>query len=102
MKNITMELNMFKKISLISITVLLAACSSSQPGYADKSKENDDKYTKMAKDKNMVCEFRPTTGSHRKKRTCMSKELADEVRRRNQEALRSQESKAQTSAGSTI
>lgn len=97
-----MELSMFKKISLISITILLAACSSSQSGYADKSKENDDKYTKMANDKNMVCEYRPMTGSHRKKRTCMSKELADEVRRRNQEALRSQEMKAQTSAGSTI
>ena len=93
---------MFKKISLISITILLAACSSSQSGYAEKSKENDDKYAKMANDKNMVCEYRPQTGSHRKKRTCMSKELADEVKRRNQEALRSQEMKAQTSAGSTI
>lgn len=97
-----MELKMLKKTLLISITILLAACSSSQSGYADKSKENDDKYTKMANDKNMVCEYRATTGSHRKKRSCMSKELADEVRRRNQEALRSQESKAQTSAGSTI
>jgi hypothetical protein len=56
----------------------------------------------MVNDKNMVCEYRATTGSHRKKHTCMSKELADEVRRRNQEALRLQESKAQTSSGSTI
>tara|TARA_R110000744_G_scaffold29968_1_gene71190 strand:- start:5031 stop:5315 length:285 start_codon:yes stop_codon:yes gene_type:complete len=94
-----MELNMFKQISLISLAVLLAACSATDPG---KSKANDAMYDKMAKDKDMVCEYRPTTGSHRKKRTCMKKELADEVRRRNQEALRSQEYKSQTSAGSTI
>lgn len=97
-----MEKNMLKTISVVSLAILLTACSSSQPGYADKSKENDDKYAEIAKDKNMVCEYRPTTGSHRKKRTCMTKQLADEVRRRNQEALRSQESKGQTSAGSNI
>ena len=90
---------MLKKVSLISISILLAACSSSQPGYADKSQKNADKYAKMAKDKNMVCEYTATTGSHRKKRTCMTKEISDEVRRRNQEALRSQEHKSQTSAG---
>jgi hypothetical protein len=93
---------MFKKISIISIAILLAACGSTSPGYDDKSKENDDKYSKMKKNKDMACEYRASTGSHLKKRTCMSKELADEIRRRNQEALRSQESKGQTSAGSGI
>ena len=93
---------MLRIISLIIFVVLLSACSSSQPGYADKSKENNEKYEKMSKNKNMVCEYRPTTGSHRKKRSCMTKELADEVKRRNQEALRSQEHKGQTSAGSNI
>lgn len=87
---------MFKKTLLISISILLAACSATD---ASKSKANDAKYAKMAKDKDMVCEYRPTTGSHRKKRTCMKKELADEIRRRDQEVLRSQESKGQTSAG---
>ena len=93
---------MLKSISFFMLIIFLGACSSSQPGYSDKSAANDKKYKEMAKDKNMVCEYRPTTGSHRKKRTCMSKALADEVRRRNQEALRSQEHKGQTSAGSNI
>jgi hypothetical protein len=97
-----MEYKMIKKISIIALVTLISACSSSQVGYADKSAENDQQYAKMAKDKNMVCEYRATTGTHRKKRTCMSKELADEVRRKNQEALRSQENKGQTSAGSNI
>ncbi|MCW8833925.1 MAG: hypothetical protein OQK03_11445 [Colwellia sp.] len=93
---------MIKKITLVALVTFISACSSSEPGYSEQSAANDKKYEKMAKDKNMVCEFRPTTGSHRKKRTCMSRELADEVRRQNQEALRSQENKGQTSAGSNI
>lgn len=93
---------MFKKNLLIAMLTMISACSSITPEYSEKSKANDDKYAKMNKDKNMVCEHKATTGSHLKKRTCMSKELADEVRRRNQEALRSQENKGQTSAGSNI
>lgn len=93
---------MLKSISAIAITIILSACSSSQAGYAEKSAENDKEFAKISKDKNMVCGYRATTGSHRKKRTCMSKQLADEVRRKNQEALRSQESKGQTSAGNSI
>jgi|TARA_B110000908_G_scaffold124746_1_gene146265 hypothetical protein len=91
---------MIKIITLITLVTLVSACSSSAPGYSEKAAANDKKYEQMAKDKNMVCEFRPTTGSHRKKRTCMSKELSDEVRRRNQEALRSQQNKGQTSTSS--
>ena len=86
----------------MTLVTLVSACSSSVPGYSEKAAANDKKYKEMAKDKNMVCEFRPTTGSHRNKITCMSKELSDEVRRRNQEALRSQQNKGQTSAGSSI
>jgi hypothetical protein len=93
---------MLKNITIISIIALLSACSSSQAGYAEKSAENDKKYATMAKNKDMVCEHRATTGSHRKKRTCMKKALAEEIRRKNQEALRSQENKGQTSAGNTI
>lgn len=93
---------MLKTLCLVTTIALLSACSSSQSGYAEKSAENDKEYAKMVKDKKMVCEYRATTGSHRKKRTCMSKALAEEVRRKNQEALRSQENKGQTSAGNTI
>jgi hypothetical protein len=93
---------MIKQITLIALVTFISACSSSAPGYSEKSAANDKKYEEMAKDKNMVCEYRATTGSHRKKRTCMTKELSDEVRKRNQEALRSQEHKGQTSAGSNI
>ena len=90
---------MIKKIALITFTLLITACSSSKPEYAKKSAANDKKYAEMQKDKNMVCEYVATTGSHRKKRVCMSKPLGDEIRRRNQDALRSQEHKGQTSAG---
>ncbi len=86
----------------MTLVTLVSACSSSAPEYAEKSAANDKKYQQMAKDKNMVCEYRATTGSHRKKRTCMAKELSEEIRRINQEALRSQASKGQTSAGSSI
>lgn len=97
-----MEYKMIRKISIIALVTLISACSSSQAGYAEKSAKNDQQYAKMAKNKDMVCEYKATTGSHRKKRTCMTKALADEVRRKNQEALRSQENKGQTSAGSNI
>ncbi|GAA60304.1 hypothetical protein P20652_2170 [Pseudoalteromonas sp. BSi20652] len=36
----------------------------------------------------MVCEKIAVTGSNIKKRTCMSKELAEERRKKNQEAMR--------------
>tara|TARA_R110001583_G_scaffold2296_9_gene16964 strand:- start:16599 stop:16880 length:282 start_codon:yes stop_codon:yes gene_type:complete len=93
---------MIKKITVVALLTFVSACSSSTPGYSEKSKANDEKYAQMAKDKNMVCEYRPTTGSHRKKQTCMSKELADEIRRKNQEALRSQKSNGRTRASSNI
>ena len=90
---------MIRTISMIALIALISACSSSQSGYAEKSTENDQEYAKLDESKNMVCEYKAETGSHRKKRTCMSKELADEIRERNQAALRSQENKGQTSGG---
>lgn len=87
---------MFKSTVVLSLAILLTACGSTDPA---KAKANDEEFAKLKNDKNMVCEYTATTGSHRKKRTCMSRELSDEVRRRNQEALRSQESKGQPSAG---
>lgn len=89
---------MLKNITIVSLIAVLSACSSSQAGYSEKSAENDKKYAKLAKDKNMVCEFKTQVGSHRKKRTCMTRELAEEVRKRNQEALRTAEKGARTQA----
>ncbi|ATG78100.1 hypothetical protein P4S65_16175 [Pseudoalteromonas sp. B131b] len=37
---------------------------------------------------NLVCEKIAVTGSNIKKRTCMSKELAEEQRKKNQDAMR--------------
>ncbi len=88
---------MIRTISMIALVALISACSSSQPGYAEKSAANDQEYAKLDENKNMVCEYKAETGSHRKKRTCMSKELADEIRKRNQAVLRRQEHKGQTS-----
>jgi starvation-inducible outer membrane lipoprotein len=77
----------FKNIALAAITVsILSACAA-----APKNTEQ----TKLAKNKNMVCEHSANTGSHLKKKKCMSKKLADEVRRESQESF-----KRQTSAGS--
>lgn len=91
---------MLKNITIVSVIALLSACSSSEAGYAEKSAENDQKYAKMSKDKSMICEFIAQVGSHRKKRTCMTKALSDEVRKRNQEALRTTEKGARTQAHS--
>ena len=73
--------------------ILLCACAGPK---------SNEQYEKLSKDKSMVCEHTASTGSHLKKRKCMSKDLADELRRQNQEAMRSQENKAQPSAGSSI
>ena len=63
-------------LSLLSIGLLvLTGCSSI-------SKDA------LANNENMVCENIAVTGSNIKKRTCMSKELAEEQRRKNQEAMR--------------
>lgn len=95
-----MEQKMIKIVSIIALATLLSACSSSQASYAEKSAENDQEYERIAKNKNMVCEYKATTGSHRKKRTCMTKKLSKEIQRRNQAAMRSQENKGQTSTNS--
>jgi len=42
----------------------------------------------LSSNENMVCENRAATGSNIKKRVCMSRELAEEQRKKNQEAMR--------------
>ncbi len=84
---------MIRKISIVALATLISACSSSQAGYTEKSAENDQEYAKMVKNKDMVCEYKSTVGSHRKKRTCMTRALSEEITRRNQEALKSQQNK---------
>ena len=66
---------------------LLSACSSSG---------GSEKYNGLAKNENMVCEHTAQTGSHMKKKKCMSKELSEAVRQKNQEALRRLDKKGQT------
>ena len=78
-------------LGLFITTIMLGGCAAAP---------KDTEYRELAKSKDLACEHSAKTGSHLKKKKCMSKELADEIRRRNQQALRSQESKGQTSAGS--
>jgi len=65
------------KLIIISTVglLLLSGCSS----LSDDS---------LSSNENMVCEKKAVTGSNIKKRTCMSKELAEEIRKKNQEAMR--------------
>lgn len=70
------ENGMKKTSGLIVIGLLfLFGCSSTK----DES---------LAKNEDLVCEYKAKTGSNIKKRTCMSKELAEEIRRKNQEVMR--------------
>jgi len=82
---------MLKKIAIISFATLLVACSGNPNGKVAKNQVDTS---------DMVCETSASTGSHLKKRKCMSKGLAQAVREQNRDALRKQESKGQTSAGS--
>lgn len=74
---------MYKKIFSISLITLLTACHSTSDTAANK--------TTVAKtsSKNMTCEHTASTGSHLKKKRCMSKELAEAVREVNKENMRS-------------
>lgn len=62
-------------VIIISSLLFLSGCSS-------LSEDS------LSSNENMVCEKIAVTGSNIKKRTCMSKELAEERRKKNQEAMR--------------
>ncbi len=73
-----------KNITLMVITAsFLFACATAP---------KDSNQSKIAKNKNMVCEHSANTGSHLKKKKCMSKKLADEIRRESQESFKRQTS----------
>ncbi|CAH9064487.1 hypothetical protein PSECIP111951_03364 [Pseudoalteromonas holothuriae] len=61
--------------------LLLSGCNSTSEGSSD---------TRVAKADNadLVCESRPTTGSNLRKKRCMSRALAKEVRKETREAMR--------------
>ncbi|WNC71151.1 hypothetical protein RGQ13_13595 [Thalassotalea psychrophila] len=68
-----------KTIILVASVITLGACSSTE----SQDNKKDEMTLASAKSNGMVCEHRASTGSHLKKRSCMSKELADEIREHN-------------------
>jgi len=81
---------MVKKMFAVSLAALLVACSGNPDGKIVKTQVDT---------LDMVCETMASTGSHLKKRSCMSQGMADALREQNRDALRKQQSKGQTSAG---
>lgn len=75
------------RITTTALVLLLSACSS---------QKDNSQYEQLAKNKEMVCENRAQTGSNIKKKKCMSKDLAEAVHQKNQEALRRLDKKGQT------
>ena len=71
-----------KSLSAIALVALLAGCNSTS--------DDTDTTAKVASSKktNLVCDNRPRTGSNVRRKKCITKELADELRRESQEAMR--------------
>lgn len=74
---------MIKIAALIFTTVLLTACSSTS-----ENATNENETHVVAKNKDMVCEQRASTGSHLRKKRCMSRKVAEAVREVNKENMR--------------
>jgi hypothetical protein len=77
-----------KTLYLILLMLFLSACVSSGSKNT-VSLEHDD---------NLVCEYIAKTGSNLKKRTCMSRTLAEELERENKQDLRDAWRRGQTQA----
>jgi len=72
------------KITTIILSIgMLAACGST-----NETASNNDESQKVASNKDMVCEQTATTGSHLKKKRCMSKKVAETVREVNRDNIR--------------
>ncbi|WP_371377292.1 hypothetical protein [Thalassotalea aquiviva] len=78
-----------KPLIIISIVSIITGCAPSQSEH--------EKYNGIAKNEDMVCEHIASTGSHMKKKRCMTKELAAEVREKNQQAMKEASRKGRTS-----
>ena len=63
-------------------------------GCSSNGADNDGKTA--ANGEELVCEYRAKTGSHMKKKTCMTKSLAQELERQNREDLRDAMRRGQT------
>ena len=75
-----------KKIVVATIaTLIIAGCgsTSNESGAQLASAETTDR-------KNQVCEMSATTGSHLKKKKCMSKKMAKRIREQSQSVIREQ------------
>ncbi|WP_139326801.1 hypothetical protein [Shewanella sp. UCD-KL21] len=68
--------------------ILLSGCASTT-----------DQKTASNNNEDLVCEYIAKTGSNIKRRTCMTRELADELRKENEADMREAWRKGQTSAG---
>jgi hypothetical protein len=79
------------KASVIVISIMLSACAST---------ESDDNLA--SNDRDMVCEYVAKTGSNLKRKTCMTRELSEQLRKENDADLKEAWRKGQTSAGSTM
>jgi hypothetical protein len=72
----------FKLLSVIALIAIASGCNTT-------SDSNDTKATVASSKKtNLVCDSRPRTGSNVRRKKCISKALADELRRESQEAMR--------------
>ena len=77
-----------KTLYLIFLTLFLSACASS--GTKDT--------TSLESDDDLVCEYIAKTGSNLKKKTCMSRALAEEIDRKNRNDLKDAWRRGQTQA----
>jgi len=71
---------MIRIITIVSAITLIGCHSTDEQGTSTQ--------TVQTNKQEMVCEQRATTGSNLKKKRCMSKKLAEEVRKVNQENMR--------------
>ncbi|BBN80152.1 hypothetical protein PA25_01370 [Pseudoalteromonas sp. A25] len=77
-----------KVIGVIGFGVAIAGCSSTQDTQSGSAAS--------WKDPDMVCESIAQTGSNLRKKRCMSKELADEIRANTKEGMRKLENNSRT------
>lgn len=86
----TAEKKMKTIVSALISVILLTACQSTSDNDANVASTNK-------KNNNVVCENMATTGSHIKKRTCMSKAQAKAIQKDAQESMRRAQERGRTS-----
>ncbi|KPZ71785.1 MULTISPECIES: hypothetical protein [unclassified Shewanella] len=79
------------KFTALILLILLSGCAA---------QNTDD--TVSYNDEDLICEYVAKTGSNLKRKTCMTRELSDELRKESEQDLREAWRKGQTQAHTNI